>query len=62
VKPIELRRSARRRNHGPEENDVWLALFDRLDHLPIVKPERPAVEDRHIRGFFLANKGRDLRV
>jgi len=24
--------------------------------------ERPAVEDRNIRGFFLANKARDLRV
>jgi hypothetical protein len=62
VKAVELRCAAGRRNHGPEKNDVWPALFDGVDHLLVVETERSAIEDRHIRGFFLANEGRDLRV
>jgi hypothetical protein len=62
VKTVKLRCPARSRNHGPEKNDVWSALFDCIDHLLVVEAERPAVEDRNIRGFFLADEARDLRV
>ena len=42
---------------GARHPDVGEAVGDL-----VVETERSAIEDRHIRGFFLANESRDLRV
>ena len=62
MKAVERRGAARRRDHGAKEHRIRPLPLHLVDHLVVVQPQRAAVEDRHLRGFFLADKCRDLGV
>src|SRR6267142_1515272 len=60
MKTVELCCPAGSGDHGPEKDCIGLPPFDLIEHLLIVQSKGAAIENRHVCGLLLSNKGSEL--
>src|SRR5882757_6409119 len=62
MKTVELCGPAGSGDHRPEKYRIGLPSFDLIEHLLIVQSKGTAIENRHVRGLLLSNKGSNLSM